>query len=196
MKFFDPALNLSTSQKILRIVIVAFVMIMLHASLLAIVTGFAPAEAVKLPLIVISISITLILIYLSVSNYKKYHKIMAYNSYSGKSKGEIIWMAIACGLAFSLVFYASLAITFSSIFTGYFGKPYNAVDIVNKIEECRGRGCGCTYQLVLKQHKQGAFGEFCLSDSEWASLKAGNKVLVIGRSSFLGVSLDSFQLIK
>jgi hypothetical protein len=198
MELFDPTFRLTKTQKIIRFAFLILLFAMLFAGIAGMVINFHPAEDTKLVFMISSALINLLLICFAVSKYPKWpNDAPRIDPFRDKSKSYIVLMSLIIWLVFTLLTFLSLSITASALATDQYGVPYLAEDMVIKTEECNGRGCSfCTKQVWLKNHEQGAFGEFCLSDSEWASLKAGNKVLVIGRSSFLGVSLDSFQLIK
>lgn len=92
------------------------------------------------------------------------------------------------GFLYFLLFFVSLP----ALVTEVAGRPYRAEDRVVTLENCRGRKCRfCTRSLALARHQ--GFGAFCLDAGQLPQLKAGDRILVVGKASPLGIRVKAFR---
>jgi hypothetical protein len=199
MKLFDPALNLSATQKTLRLILGFFLFAVIFIGFPpSMFISFSPAKAMKLPFLITSSLVSLLIFGLAVFEYKKRFNDRQRNQFYGnKPVTVLVTMGFIYCLVIGLLLFSSLSVTTSATLTKLLGAPYKIEDIVTKTDECHSRGCSfCNKRVWLKNHEQGDLNYFCPTDSEWPYLKAGNKVLVVGSKSILGVQIESFQELK
>jgi len=99
----------------------------------------------------------------------------------------------ACLLLFGIFGFGFLLLfsfTLPALATEQFGKPYRAEDRVVKVQDCRGRKClFCKRELTLERYEG---YQFCLDETQLPRVRPGDRVVVVGASSSLGIRIKAF----
>jgi hypothetical protein len=147
--------------------------------------NFSPTKAIDFPSSILSIFISIFILFALIKSNE------GVNLNPNISKISNCILIFVGFFILSFLFSLLFTTTIPAVITSFFGSPYTAEDTVTKIEKCSGKGCTfCSKNLWLENHKK-TLG-FCPSDTELQYLKVGDKIIVIGYQSKLGIRINSF----